>query len=827
MIDDSIKDVQREETGQTDYVDLVMSYLIYWPWMLVGVVVSLVCAFFMLKHITPMYQTSASMLIKSESSEANKYSGAADALGLGGMGVISMANDFDTELKVLSSRNLVQHVVESLDLYVDLREKTPLANKDIYGNSPVKVWTSPGEAAKMGSAKFTIDLNDNGAGKISLVVGPKEEEQEIEREFTKLPIVLPTKLGVVSVTRVDSVKMRNMTIRGNITSPEMATKGFLARLTIEPLEKNTYVASIVLNDPSKLRAKNFINRLADLYNEDANTDKNIVAQKTSDFINNRILLISKELGQTENEMSGFKKKAGLTDVTSDVQASLKGRQEYEKLRSDNETQLRLISYIKSFINEAANQNEVIPLNTTVNGQDDGGLTKLISSYNDLVMNRMRLIRNSTENSTVIRDLDVQINGMRNSIISTIASIERSAHITQSKLDAEASRYAGQIVAVPDDEKQFLSISRQREFQSQLYLVLLQKREENAIKLAATADNGKLIESPVFIAKVSPKGSIFYLVALILGIAIPCCIIYLKRMFSFCIESRADVKAITSIPIIGEIPFEKSIKGERSILIKENSNGLFEEVYRNLRTNMQFLLKDDQKVILVTSTTSGEGKSTTASNLAMSYAFLGKKVVVVGLDVRKPGLNKVFHLPIHNTTGITAYLSNPEQTDIMSLLQKSNECDNLYVLVAGTIPPNPTELVARPALDEAVKTLRQHFDIVILDTAPMGMMADTALIARTADVSVYVCRENYTRKASFSLINEAREHNKLPNIGIVLNGIDMNSRSSGYNYGYGKYGYYNRYGYGYGKDYGEGYANYDHSKKPTLGERLLGWIARKG
>ena len=815
---------QQDEEKQVNYVDMFMRYLMYWPWILACLVVSLIVAFFMYKHATPVYKTDASMLIKTNDNQsAFRSSSFAGAISAQDMGMFSMASDFDTEVKVLASRNLIQHVIESLDLYVEQRMETPLRYKDIYGVSPIRVWTTPQGAGKIGLADIDIELKANGSFDVKAKVGPtKATTYEYEKHFDRLPALLSTRYGVVSISRVDSVRMRDCHIRSTITDPELQAKAFSARLSVEPADKKTYVASISFNDPSPLRSIAFINRLVQQYNYEANVDKNVAAEKTSEFINNRIVLISQELGKTEGQMAGFKKRAGLTDLQSDAKITLENRSAYEKRRSDNDTQLRLIQYVKSFINQAGNQNEVIPLNTAVPGQDDGGLSKIIAQYNDLILNRARLIRNSSESSTVIRDMDVQIKGMRNTINQTMASVERSARITQAKLDTEAARYAGQVSSVPEDEKQFLNISRQRDFQSQLYLILMQKREENAIRLAATANNGKLIESPMVSAKVSPKGSIFMLIAMVLGIAFPCLIIYLKQLLAFKIESRADVTNITNLPIIGEIPFDKSVRGERDILIRENQNGLMEEVFRNFRTNLQFHLGGNKRVILVSSTTSGEGKSTISGNLATSLAFLGKKVVIVGLDVRKPGLNKVFHLPIHHTKGITSYLSDPDNTDLMSLVQPSGVSKNLDVLVGGIIPPNPTELVARPSLDKAIEILKQHYEVIIIDTAPLGMMSDTPLIARVADATVYVCRANYTRKASFALINEARDQKKLPNIGIVLNGIDMNSRSSGYYYGYGNYGKYNRYGYGYGRDYGAGYEHTGMSqdKKKNIFEKIF-------
>ena len=339
-------------------------------------------------------------------------------------------------------------------------------------------------------------------------------------------------------------------------------------------------------------------------------------------------------------------------------------------------------------------------------------------------------------------------------------------------------------------------------------MLLQKREENAIALAATANNAKIIDEAIADdTPVSPKGKMIYLIALVLGVGIPVGIIYLIELTKFKIEGRADVEKLTSVPIIGDIPLtdEKNDKNG-SIAVFENKNNLMSETFRNIRTNLQFMLDNDQKVILVTSTVSGEGKSFVSANLAISLSLLGKKVVIVGLDIRKPGLNKVFHLS-NKEKGITQYLSNPE-TDLMELVQPSDINKNLFILPGGAVPPNPTELLARNGLDKAIETLKKNFDYVILDTAPIGMVTDTLLVGRVADLSVYVCRADYTHKAEYTLINELAIEKKLSKLCTVINGVDLKKRKYGYYYGYGKYGKY----YGYGKRYGYGYGYGQDTKR---------------
>ena len=423
----------------------------------------------------------------------------------------------------------------------------------------------------------------------------------------------------------------------------------------------------------------------------------------------------------------------------------------------------------------------------------------------MLVERKRLLRTSTENNPTIINLDTSISAMKENVQVSLDRVLRGLFITKADLDREANRYSRRISEAPGQEREFVSIARQQEIKAGLYLMLLQKREENAITLAATANNAKIIDEAIADdAPVAPRSKITYLIALILGVGIPVGVIYLLELTKFKIEGRADVEKLTSAPIVGDIPLTDEKQG--AIAVFENQNNLMSETFRNVRTNLQFMLGNDKKVILVTSTVSGEGKSFISGNLAISLSLLGKKVVIVGLDIRKPGLNKVFNIS-KREQGITQYLANPEK-NLMDLVQLSDVSKNLYILPGGTVPPNPTELLARDGLDKAIETLKKNFEYVILDTAPVGMVTDTLLIGRVADLSVYVCRADYTRKNEYTLINELIDGNKLPNLCTVINGLDLKKRKYGYYYGYGKYGKY----YGYGKRYGYGYGYGEQSGK---------------
>ena len=630
---------------------------------------------------------------------------------------------------------------------------------------------------------------------VQVKVGKKEYRKHLE----KLPAVFPTDEGTVAFfannDTLSSLRPESVTTERHITAyinrPFAVAKGYAGSLSITPTSKATSVVTVSLKNSNTQRGKDYIDKLLEMYNINANNDKNEVAQRTAEFIDERIDIISKELGSTERDLENFKRSAGITDLTSEAQIALTGNAEYEKKRVENQTQINLVMDLKKYLQ--GSEYEVLPANV---GLQDAGVAGAIDRYNEMVAERKRLLRTSTESNPAIVNLTTSIRAMRSNIQTTLDATLKGLEITKADLIREASRYSRRISDAPTQERQFVSIARQQEIKSGLYLMLLQKREENAIVLAAIANNAKIIdEAQADSTPISPKRMTIYLAALVFGIGIPVGVIYLIGLTKFKIEGRADVEKLTSLPVVGDIPLADEKTG--AIAVFENQNNLMSETFRNVRTNLQFMLENGKNVILVTSTVSGEGKSFISANLAISLSLLGKKVVIVGLDIRKPGLNKVFNLP-KKEYGITQFLTN-STVNLMDLVHHSDINKNLYILPGGTVPPNPTELLARDGLEKAVEILRKNFDYVILDTAPVGMVTDTLLIGRVADLSVYVCRADYTRKTEFTLINELAENNKLPNLCIVINGLDLQKKKYGYYYGYGKYGKY----YGYGKHYGYG------------------------
>lgn len=796
MIDERKDKLGEQSEEQVNIQELLFRYLIHWPWFVVSIIICIACAWGYLRLTTPIYNISATVLIKDEK-KGGGASMSSDLEKMGLEGFVSSSSNVDNEIEVLRSKSLAREVVNNLGLFVTYMDEDEFPSKELYHTSPVLVSLTHQEADKLpGRMEINMILQPTGALGVQITVG----EKEYRKQFDKLPAVFPTDEGTIAFfannDTLSAVCPENITKERHITAfinrPFSVLKEYVSSLSIAPTSKTTSVVVISLENTNTRRGRDYINKLLEMYNINANNDKNEVAQKTAEFIDERIGIISKELGSTEQDLENFKRSAGITDLSSEAQIALTGNAEYEKKRVENQTQINLVMDLQRYMK--GNEYEVLPSNI---GLQDAASAGAIDRYNQMLVERKRLLRTSTENNPTIINLDTSIRAMRTNVQATLDATLKGLQITKEDLAREASRYSRRINDAPTQERQFVSIARQQEIKSGLYLMLLQKREENAITLAATANNAKIIDEALADDNpISPKKMLVYLAALVLGVGLPVGVINLIGLTKFKIEGRADVEKLTSLPVVGDIPLADEKTG--SIAVFENQNNLMSETFRNVRTNLQFMLENGKNVILVTSTISGEGKSFISANLAISLSLLGKKVVIVGLDIRKPGLNKVFNIP-KKEHGITQYLTNTT-ANLMDFVQPSDINKNLFILPGGTVPPNPTELLARGGLEKAIETLKANFDYVILDTAPVGMVTDTLLIGRVADLSVYVCRADYTHKAEFTLINELAENNKLPNLCIAVNGLDLNSRKYGYYYGYGKYGKY----YGYGKRYGYGY-----------------------
>lgn len=765
-----------EIDNKSELKNILFSYLIYWKWFILSIVLCMAGTWFYLRYATPVYNVSATVMIRDEKRGGRNN----EAQALENMGLLSSTSNLDNEIEILRSKSLIKQVVTELHTYTNYMTKGRIGSRDLYNESPILIEMEEADLNRL-NAGFSIEAVCHGDGSMSLTgyIGGKN----ITGGVAQLPTCLETPLGRVTFRAGTSSKeMYGETIYIRVSPPIQIAKEYLGRLSIANNSPGTSIATINFNTTHKQRGEDFVNKLIEVYNRESNNDKNSVAIKTAAFINERIRLINDELGNTEAELENFKQNAGITDL-ADAKQYVQEGVNYSKQSVDLGTQLKLMNYLHEFVSAPANLDAVIPANV---GVSDASLTALIQQYNEMLLRRNRLLRSSSTSNPVIVKLNNELTAIRSDIQASIANLRQSLRIAQNDLNRQANKYSERINKVPTQERALTTIARQQEIKAGLYLMLLQKREENSISLAATADNAKMIDPAMANdGPISPNYSLIRMIAFVMGLLIPIVIITLINFFRTHIEGLPDVEKLTRLPILGEIPLDKDLQKETSsIVVRENENTLMTEVFRGLRTNLQFVLGSPKsKVILITSTTPGEGKTFVASNLAISLALLGKKVVIVGLDIRNPQLPHSFDLPLKEFPGITHYLADCT-TDLNKLLQPSLISPNLMIMPTGIIPPNPAELLARPALEEAISQLSHNFDYVVLDSAPAGLVTDTLIASRTADVTIYVCRANCTQKSDFDFINELYRSKKLPAISLVVNATDMKRKKYGNYYGYG-------------------------------------------
>lgn len=619
MKEETYDDLFEEKEENTNWQAILFKYVIRWPWFIASVVLCMVCAWLYLKTITPVYNISASIIIKDDKKGGNSGS---DLSAFENFGIISSAKNIDNEIEILRSKSLIKDVVGELGLYINYSGEGRFQKPDLYGSSPVLVHFLPEDAERL---KTPILLNINYHSGNRIDVTATVNGNTVNKRFTELPAVLSGEAGTLTFISNPSAPITGSgSVDVSIVNPLSVAKGYRGALSIEPTSKTTSVVTVSIKNTDKKRGEDFINKLVEIYNKNANNDKNEVAQNTARFIDERISVINQELGTTEQELESFKREAGLTDLSSDAQLAISEQSAYEKLCVENGTQLNLIQYLSEYIRKPENVTATLPANV---GLNDETLSGLIAQYNALILERNRLLRTSSETNPVVRRLDSNIQDMRAGIVTTIASVRKGLLITKADLDRQAGKYAGRISNAPAQERRFVSIQRQQEIKAGLYLMLLQKREENNIALAATANNAKIIDDAIADDfPISPQSKKIYMIALVLGFGIPVGVIYLLNLLSFRIEGRADVEKLTDVPIIGDVPLTEPEAGHtHTIAVRENDNDIMAETFRSLRTNLLFILGDpDKKVILVTSTMSGEGKTFIASNLAVSLALLGKR-----------------------------------------------------------------------------------------------------------------------------------------------------------------------------------------------------------
>lgn len=740
-----------------------------WYWFFISCFLFGVLGIYKYFSTTPQYEVDSRIMIRSN--EADKTLPQMDMMQMMGLGGGKMVED---EMAILTSRDILTQVVSELDLQSEYRKKRYLRWEGQYPSRDLTVEYPPvflDTTKKFVKIQLCVRKDDYA---VKVQYGKWRHSRHTVKDITQpfntcageiyftihRPMETGKKYKIFTLPMLPAVDKYAQAIQADILNKE----------------SNVIVINTVTDMPQ--RAIDFMKKEIELYNLDAVIDKNLMASNTATFIEDRLRLIEEELSVAEAEVEQYKENYGIVDLTSEAGLYLRESAEYKKRVAEIETQLNLVKYVADYVSDDSKAENLIPANL---GIADGSLISLIAEYNRMVLNKMRVQRTAMDNNPVVGQMDRQLAVMRENIITSIASVSNSLKISKQDLEKRYGNVESQRGDIPSQERKYREVARNKQLKESLYLYLYEKREENALTLASTIMPAKVIAQPQMNPTASaPRLKIIGLICLILGCGFPFAVIYLYYIFNNRLEDDTkELERKTKMPFGGALV--QNHHGEH-VAVREGVNSVSAELFRSLRTNIGFMIPSAKKnpVILVTSSVNSEGKSYVATNLAISLSLLNKKVALVGLDIRKPMLST--YLGLSSEGCLTSYLSD-DSYSIDDLVVPS-EFSNLDILPSGIIPPNPNELLQSDRLDQLFAELRQRYDYVIVDSAPVAMVSDTFQLSRVADMTIYVCRARYTTFDLIDFLNQVNEQNRLPNIVTVLNGVNAKNIGYGYGYGYG-------------------------------------------
>ncbi|MEZ4859238.1 MAG: polysaccharide biosynthesis tyrosine autokinase [Flavobacteriaceae bacterium] len=768
--------------------EIVEKYTKYWYVFVLGAIIALCLAFVYLRYTTVSYLSTGTIIIKDE-----KGSGNADELaafsGLGGFLSRFQTNKIENEIAIFKSKRIIKEVVNALDLNVLYESVGTIKTSELYEYKPFKVQfltLNDSLDKALVIPKLFFEIQNENEFKL------ETETQSINEVYTfgkkvSLPFgsitVIP---NLDNIAKFNTYKSKQISV--TYKDLDKVASAFQNQLSVVNEMTNSNVVVISMQSPVKSKAEDFINELVFQYNKDAIDDRGQVAKKTSDFIDSRLEIITKELDSVETGKENFKSSNRITNIEAQAQLILENASEFEKRQFNVNTQLELANTMIDYM-ENSSQNDLLPSNIGIEGAE---ISESVNNYNELVLQRNRLLKSSTAKNPVVINVNNQIDEIRQNILSSLKTTTNTLKVSLRDLNFQESVLNSKLSKVPTNEKIYRGIERQQGIKEQLYLFLLQQREQAAISLAVTAPKAKVVDRAYSSnAPISPKKSLIYLGSFLMGLLVPFIFIYFKDLLNNKILNRRDIEiALPNLNLIGEIP--KLKKGEEQ-LIQLNDRSILAESFRILRTNLQYLfinkLENTHKsnTVFVTSTIKGEGKTFVAFNLALTLALTGKKVVLVGGDIRNPQLHRYLPKELQNKKGVTEYIIDPS-IHISDIAAESTDNNNLSIILSGAIPPNPAELLMQERTKKFFEELRNSYDFVIVDTAPSMLVTDTILINKLADVTLYVFRANYTEKRLLEFLQDAITDNRLVNVAGVLNNVSLS------NFGYG-----NKYGYSYSNE----------------------------
>lgn len=758
---------------QIDVVSLFKNYIKHWYIFAICIIACTGGAFLYYKLNKPVYQINANFLVsqdneKGSNPQASLLKSFSFGSALGG-GIV------EDEIFIVSSHSMLYDAVKKLGL-----NKTYTIHRDfirsvnIYQTQPVDIYIpSTLEDTLSKSLTFKIKASKNGI----ITVEAKRGRKKIGYKKTdKFPVSLSTVYGNFIFNKTQYFKEgKSLNMEITLAPFDEAAENVKQNIDIYLPDKKANVIGLSTKETNIQKGKDLLNTIINLYNSKGLIEKKQEALNTANFLDERINILTKELSNAEEEIETYKKANNLTDIGSEVKIILEQSGEFRSKLIETETQYQIIELIESFLHNPDNKYSLIPFNTKLSENSSP-----IEDYNELILKRIKLLRSVKENSPALQSLNEVIDATRNNVINSIKETKSSINITLNDLQKQENAFVSRIKNMPTQEREFISIKRQQVIKENLFLFLLQKKEENALTLASQTPKGQIIDQAYNQNKpVSLSKSMLLLIGLVLGLILPIIYLYLKDITRTKFSTKEELQKLTNLPILGEMCTNTS---KDHIIVKEGQYSSGAELFRLIRTNIQFLLTNqNEKVILVTSSVSGEGKSFICSNFAASLALLGKKVILIGMDIRSPKLKEYLNIQQTDKKGVTNFLASNnlslQEIIIPNAIQK-----NMDVILAGPIPPNPAELLLGNRIEELFSELKKEYDYIVVDSAPVGMVSDTFSLTRIADATIYICRANYTHKDNIKYVNNLVAEHKLKNVALIINGTPA---KQGYGYGYGQ------------------------------------------
>lgn len=761
---------QKDKSQFFDVKSLFNDYRRHWWWFVISLFLCGAMAVVYVKTHNAQYAVCANVLVSDDNTGSfTAMSGMSDLFG-------SSANVED-EVYVISSHSVLRDVARNLGIYkTHYVKKGLLGGYLAYPDFPVDVTAESSLLDTLNTTMtFKVNVDKDGKADIKMYADGKKIGQE---KNLRLPVSLNTKYGRYTVLPTpDYPKGEKVKTTISISGYDDAAEDLAHSISSDRASRKSNMINLYMRTENTAYGKDVLNEIVDNYNRRGISYKNRQGEKTLEFINDRLAIISGDLSTAEKDIQDYKKDHKITDVGVEASYNMGVRGTADHALVQAETESEIIKMTRDFLRQPGNEFQLVPITSNM----PKSLGDAINEYNNLVIKRMEVADNARGNNTALRRLDESIGSLRRNIDTSLTKALETSQVQVREARSRLNSSLSKLGNVPAQEREFLGLKRQQAVKQELYIFLLQRREETAMMIANAIPKGRIIDEAYSLSQpVSVKMKTVLAIALLIGLIVPCLLLYLRRLFRTKFDDIQELRALTDIPVVGEICKDKNAE---NLVVTPGSSTPTTELFRMVRSSLQFMTAGDGcHTILVTSTRPGEGKSFISVNLAASFAITGKRVVLLGMDIRNPQLGN--YLGLKHNAGITNFLADPSLS-IDSIIMSSPRVQGCDVILAGPVPPNPSELLSSAAVDKLFAELRERYDYIIIDSAPSGMVSDTLSLGHVADMTLYVTRADYTLRRDVTFVNNLSTDNRLPRIALVLNGVPMRAKAYGYGYGYGK------------------------------------------